>query len=271
MNQLKSTSAITAIAIYVIIFFASLLAAYVLYGLLSSTGTFNSKGAQLGGAAAGFVIVLFLSAHIFNKILQQVHSNQKDITQEDANATILRLQSTIDELLASQLAPSSVPLGFVSYISKDEGLAYSCPRDWLPREEKFLGMYHRPAQTTDGEPESFNGNITITISKLGNVANDLNQESADGIMDITRDSVVKLYSAKNVMTERTIVDGLYGRRYRGNYIHFQSGKNISFDIILALDPQSKRIFLFALHETTELIESSSTILLTIVGTAKIRK
>jgi hypothetical protein len=268
----KTPSPLYAIFIYITIFAASLLAAYVLYGVLGSTGAFESKGIQLGGAAAGFAAVLWLSDKIFHNLLSTIHAHQKESSQTEQLATIARQNAIITELVAAQLSPRSIPRQFVAAISKDAGIAYAYPMDWVPSDERFVGIYFRPVQATENDPEVFRGNITVTSKRLDiQIPDDAGgQPVADATMDLTLEQVKTLYRASEITSERIMVDGIPGRRHRGKYTHFQSGVVVGFDIILALDIPSARIFTFALHEREALLESSSSILLTIVGTIKIK-
>lgn len=272
MSINQNTSFRNALVVHTLIFGTSLLAAYVLYGVLKSTGTFENKGAQLGGAAAGFVIVFLLSSSVFSNMLKRLHDNQKDSESEDAKITIKRLQATIDELISVQFSPGFIPAGFAGHTAREEGLAYAYPIDWQPKNEKSIGQYFRSPIQSQGKPELFNGNIMVTIVPISSAPSGQpqNQESIDAILDANRDGVAKLYSAQNVTSEKIFVAGLAGRRYRGNFIHFESKAAVSFDLILVLEPQSSRLFCFSLYERTELIEAASAKLLTLVATAKIR-
>jgi|KBSMisStaDraftv2_1062788.scaffolds.fasta_scaffold09948_6 hypothetical protein len=74
------------------LFSMSLLAAWVLFKLLQSTATVTKPEYQLGGAAAGFVVIL----SILSLTYMQVNSKQSDDNLKSANQQIADLQKKVD-------------------------------------------------------------------------------------------------------------------------------------------------------------------------------
>ncbi|TNE90566.1 hypothetical protein [Porticoccus sp.] len=73
------TDATNPVFAYLIIFGTSLIGAAVLYGGLKSTGVFESEGMELGGAAAGFVIILLIAKRIFSPYSANIWTTPRTI------------------------------------------------------------------------------------------------------------------------------------------------------------------------------------------------
>lgn len=74
------------------LFTMSLLAAWVLFKILQSTASVSKPEYQLGGAAAGFVVIL----SILSLTYMQVNSRQIDDNLKNANQKIEELQKRAD-------------------------------------------------------------------------------------------------------------------------------------------------------------------------------
>lgn len=94
---------------FIIIFCLSLLAAGILYGLLESTGMFETKGMRLGGAAGGFIVILIISHRIFASIQKRIElqTDKKEIAERDSCISVLKQE--VERLSAAQIPEIRCP------------------------------------------------------------------------------------------------------------------------------------------------------------------
>jgi len=199
MNNSNAAS-INPISVYTLIFVSSLLAAVILYGLLSSTGIWESKGIQLGGAAAGFVIFFLLANRVFHS-LQKLHTEQRNNNNQQR---IDALEQEINQLKAEESPNIECPSNFETVVSKDFGLAFSKPREWKNTPEQIVGLYLRPS-VKDIPTSEFGGNITVTVTPLEQIPN-----MPSNLADISPDALKapfitaqQFYSATDISWEPT--------------------------------------------------------------------
>lgn len=112
---------------------------------------------QLGGAAAGFVIVFLLANHIFHS-LQKLQITQRSGSEQQR---IHALEQEIDRLKAQENPTIECPNNFESIISKDFGIGFSKPRHWRNHPEQHIGIYTQPLDEK-AMSAGFQGNITVT-------------------------------------------------------------------------------------------------------------
>lgn len=116
---------------------------------------------QLGGAAAGFVIVFLLANHVFHS-LQKLQITQRSGSEQQR---IHALEQEIDRLKAQENPTIECPNNFESIISKDFGIGFSKPRHWRNHPEQHIGIYTQPLDEK-AMSAGFQGNITVTSTPL---------------------------------------------------------------------------------------------------------
>jgi hypothetical protein len=223
---------------FVIIFGASLLASLLLYGLLKSTGVFKSKGMQLGGAAAGFVIIFIVASQIFGGIDSRRH--QEEITE---------LNEEITDLKRGVNPGIECPDGFADEISLDNGIAYAYPIDWPPAPYKFVAHYLAPVSVEPSESDSFRANISITVSPLESALSDKLDKAEvteRDVLEINAAGIVKAFKGYNEESSVFIVDNHQGLKTTLEYEDLTTGINLSVEQVTVIDRKANRFFAFTL-------------------------
>lgn len=104
-----------------VIVLLSLIAAGVLFGVLSSTGIVKSAYAEFGGAAAGFFASLYLLHRWYVKM------EGRDKQNEELRKTNEELRSTLGSM---QLPAFDVPPDFTPYIDYEHSMLMCYPTEW---------------------------------------------------------------------------------------------------------------------------------------------
>lgn len=263
---------------FLLLFMCSSAAAWLLYGILSSTGIFESKGIQLGGAAAGFVVIFGIS----HKILTSLSSQQTDRFRSDIITTqhkqISELNDTIRRLRSGELPPVDCPVGYTPIISKDNSIALLYPSDWLLSKEKTVAAFFRPLEKQQLNLLKFQGNIWITSTPLTEEGIELLKGINEGagekkIIDLALRlpavQALKYFGGKNdPLIEHFSIGKRMGVRCRGTYPRKNvQGSNNYFDCITVIDEQTNNFFIFAMHECEEFADASVEIFLRVVSSA----
>ncbi len=257
---------INPILAYTLIFSSSLIAAIILYGSLSSTGIVESKGIQLGGAAAGFVIVF----HLANRVFHSLQKLQIDQTTRNEQRQIDALKQEIDRLKMQENPNIECPNNFESIISKDFGVGFSKPRHWRNHPEQHVGIYMQPLDEKTISA-GFRGNITVTSTPLDQLPGlPINPE------DIPTDALkgpfltaIKTYSGEGAEWSSTFIAN---RRAMSSSFSYSRPENPESKIIVegvtVLDEKGHRLFVFALHESELRAEESSQLFRQLLSTVK---
>lgn len=118
-----------------VLFSLSLLAAWVLFNLLKSTATVSKPEYQLGGAAAGFVVILTLLSLIY----MQVSNKQNQDTINSLNAQLEKAKSDADQGRACLAEQSSEVTysGTVSPAVQDATVVLGISEVQLQQDGKF--------------------------------------------------------------------------------------------------------------------------------------
>ena len=264
-TSVDKTQSLSPILTYAVLFGCSLVAAIVLYGFLASTGIWESKGAKLGGAAAGFVIFFLLSIHGYLK-LNTSQNNQK---KEQTDGRIVALEQEIKRLTSLEIPNIECPNNFEKIISKDFGLGFAKPREWKNHPEQHIGVYMQPLDDKV-QAAKFRGNITVTVTPLAllDLPSDPNKIS-DEMLKAPFLSTQKLLLGGEVDWKSTYVAN---RRAMMATFNYQLQNNldviISVEGAVILDEVGRRLFIFALHEAEQRADESRKLFRQLLSTVK---
>lgn len=261
---------------FVLLFGCSSIAAWLLYGILSSTGVVTSKGFQLGGAAAGFVVIFWISHRILTSLFTQHADRIRTDTIARQQEKISELNDTITRLRSGELPPVVCPEGYAPIVSRDNGIALAWPSDWDPHQEKTVAAILRPLDEQIAEL-GFRGNIFVTSTPLDEKGIQLLEslkEGAEGkkLVDLTLQlpalHALQFFEGSEPAIEQFPIGKRMGVRCRSSYPRKgHPGRTNSFDCITVIDDQAMRFFVFALHECEELAEASREVFLKVVSSA----
>lgn len=265
MSNIK-TESINPLLAYSLIFGSSLLAAVILYGLLSSTGIWESKGIQLGGAAAGFIIFFLFSNRVFHSLqkLQTEQRNNNDQQRIDA------LEQEINQLKAGGSPDIECPSNFETIVSKDFGLGFSKPRAWGNHPEQQVGIYMQPLDEK-AKAAGFQGNIAVTVTPLDqlpglpNDPKDIPIEALKGPFV----TAIEALSGKDVNWDSTFVANRRAMDCTFNYNRPENPDiQVSVEGMVVLDEAGRRLFVFTLHEAAQRAEESRQLFRQLLSTVK---
>lgn len=261
---------------FLLLFCCSSIAAWLLYGLLSSTGVVTSKGFQLGGAAAGFVVIFWVSHRILRSLLKQHRENIQTSTIAEQQERISKLEGIISHLQSGELPPVICPENFVPFVSRDNGIALACPTEWEPIQERTVASFIRPINEEVAKL-GFRGNIFVTSTPLDEQGTELleslnqgnkGQKLVDLALQLPALNALKFLKGDEPSVEPFPVGPKRGIRCRSFYPRKEfPGQRNYFDCITVIDEEAGRFFIFALHECEELAEDSREILLQVVSSA----
>jgi len=260
-----------------VLFVCSSAAAWLLYGILSSTGIFESKGIQLGGAAAGFVVIFGISHKILTSLSSQQANRFKAHIISTQQDKIAELNDTIRRLRSGELPPVDCPEGYKPIVSKENCIALSYPSDWKLMQEKTVAAFSRPLDKEKLTQLKFQGNIWVTSTPLTEEGIQLLKAMIEGAEEkeiiqralrLPAIQALKYFDGSEPIIEQFAVGKRIGVRCRGNY-HRKNvpGSSNYLDCITVIDEQSNNFFLFTLHECEELAEESLEIFLRVVSSA----
>lgn len=258
------TDATNPVFAYLIIFGTSLIGAAVLYGGLKSTGVFESEGMELGGAAAGFVIILLIAKRIFFSLQRQ----HLDNSQNNQAREIETLREELEKLRSGEQPELECPKGFELMVSRDFGLGFAKPRTWSQHPEQHIGMYMTP-MTEDIIKTGFRGNITITMTLLDQVPGlpDDPDEITNDELKAPLQSAIQLHEGTDVKWHPTYVANR--RAMCAEFtIHRAPGPTIVMEGAVVLDAPGRRLFVFALYEALPHSEQSQQLFRQLLSTVK---
>jgi hypothetical protein len=230
---------------FAIIFGASLLASLLLYGILKSTGVFKSKGMQLGGAAAGFVIIVIVASWIFGDIDSRRHQDEIRKKQEE----IREKDDTIDALKRGELPGIEHPPGFKVGVSYLNGIAYAYPEDWPLAPYRIVAHYLAPVSDEPSKSDSFRANISITVSPIEPALSDKLDEAEvteKDVLEFNAAGVVATFKGYNEENSVFIVDNRQGLKTTLEYEDLTTGITLSVEQVTVIDRKANRFFAFTL-------------------------
>lgn len=278
MQNISDTSPIKE---YIVLFICSFTAAAIFYGVLESSGTFDSKGMQLGGAIAGFLIVLIVSHRILASIHKQKSESAKDKEIVLRDKKIDELQNEVDKLLMGGLPDIVCPTGYEVVFSRDHGLGFSRPSDWFVHQEKYLGVFLKPMHV-ESSGLNFQGNIVVTATNIESpdflknlISRGVLQEGEK--FSITDEVLVEPLlasaahlKAKEISRESAYFNGIKGIRYKARYCRNEAQKQYNImDAITIYFDRKEQIFIFSCHESEELFESTKETFDKVLSTIKL--
>lgn len=221
---------------FVIIFGSSLLASLLLYGLLKSTGMFKRKGMQLGGAAAGFIIIFIVASQIFERINDQYYKGK-----------ISELEEEILDLKKAEKPEIECPDGFDEEISHSNGIAYAYPKNWDSIKVGIIAIYKRPESEGTEKPEIFRPNIVIMVEALNTDIRDKIEEGE--ITEVDRLESMAAEAVKNLKGYNDETSVYIVNKHEGLKTTFEcedKGIELSVEQIAVIDLSENRIFAFTL-------------------------
>src|SRR5258708_4126874 len=109
--------------VFVVLFFLSLVASYILFKLLDSRATIKRKGWSAGGAIAGFLLILFGSWYALKPSLS----------------------------MQTPIMPLSIPRGFKAVSVSDAGIALAIPLDWERKDDAITLIFQPKHQEPNSE------------------------------------------------------------------------------------------------------------------------
>lgn len=239
---------------FLVIFCASLIGASVLYGAFPSTGVFQNKEFQLGGAAAGFVAIFLLASQVFRSLQKQ----QAESLAKSQSSQIKTLEQELKALRREGLPDVICPDGFEVIVSKDYGIGFSKPRLWEPNTEQSIGLYMRPINSENIDP-SFRGNINVTVTPLENRAGipEKLSELSNEELKSPFIAAIQLYSGKSVEWNETYISNRRAVKVSFNFHpSYNPNATVFCEGAVVLDELSKQLFIFALYESELLISES---------------
>ncbi|HEB28258.1 MAG TPA: hypothetical protein ENI05_10850 [Porticoccus sp.] len=265
MSNLK-TGSINPISIYFVLFGSSLLAAVILYGALPSTGIWESKGIQLSGAAAGFIIFFLLANRVFHS-LQKLQIEQRNNNNQQR---IDALEQKINQLKAGELPDIECPSNFETIISKDFGLGFSKPREWGNHPEQHVGIYMQPLDEKV-VAAGFRGNIAVTVTPLDQLPG-LPSDPKDIPLEALKGpslSAKKAWSGGDISWNPTYVANRRAMKSTFNYTLPENPEiHVSVEGVVVLDEAGRKLFVFALHEAEQRAKESRQLFRQLISTVK---
>lgn len=265
MSNLK-TGSINPILAFFIIFGSSLFAAIILYGALPSTGVWESKGIQLGGAAAGFLIFFLCANRVFHS-LQKVQTEQRNNNDQQR---IDALEQKINQLKAGESPDIECPSNFETIVSKDFGLGFSKPREWSRHPEQHVGVYMQPLDEKV-KAVGFQGNISVTVTPLDQLSG-LPSDPKDISIETLKSpflAAMEALSGKDLSWNPTYVANRRAMNCTFNYNRPGNPDiQVTVEGMVVLDEEGRRLFIFALHEAEPRAEESKQLFRQLISTVK---
>lgn len=187
-----------------VIVLLSLIAAGVLFGVLSSTGIVKSAYAEFGGAAAGFFASLYLLHRWYVKM------EGRDKQNEELRKTNEQLRSA----LGKQLPAFDVPPDFTPYIDHEHSMLMCYPTEWKhqPLMMQLTSVFSEDPLTLrpgDEVPGKFSiaisspGQQTYTLKEVAMIAKtlDISDETLENELGV---EISELTEALQVPLEKVL-------------------------------------------------------------------
>lgn len=142
-----------------IIVFLSLLAAGVLFGVLSSTGIVKNRYAEFGGAAAGFFATMYL-LHRWYDSMEKRYTDTSGLAEQ-----IRKLEDTLRKM---HVPPFEAPTSFLPFIDYEHSMLFCYPHEWKrqPLMLQVQGVFSEyPLSLRQGD--EFPGSFNVVVSSPG--------------------------------------------------------------------------------------------------------
>lgn len=243
-----------------ILLILSLGAAVVLFYFLDSVAQVQSKGVSLGGAAAGFVVIFLLLRDTYFRVT----STERKFKNLSADEQIHRLETKIEELIASKLDNFIVPQGYKSEISKEFQFGFCYPKDWefsrFPQQTQY--GFARDLKSAERLGSARNMNVIIT-----------DISSHEGELDEIYESSLSMVStcmsnAKLIFKEDSLFQGLAAMKYRVDWVT-NLGEQVALYQILVADKGRKNLYTISFTTTQGDFDSSKALFDNIASTFRI--
>lgn len=245
-----------AVGCGLLIFVASLVVAYVLFGILESSGSAELRQWKLGGAFAGFAF----TAGLLASTVLQLYREMRRTKERDYVRQIQELQSKV-------IRGAPKPPGFTIDVDERHQLVFARPEGW---RHKAGALYsYEDVQSDDSFPANFNVFFTTPIDLAGAFGLDVAalgqrrpvpDEQLEAIYRMDMDNMLNLasmafdgYRRESFAEEYVFVDGLKSVRYTHTYWTTKDGVDVKLtqvgvDIFQPLVPG---LFTFTFTDNSE--------------------
>jgi len=243
-----------------ILLILSLGAAIVLFYFLDSFAQVQSKGVSLGGAAAGFVVIFLLLRDTYFRVT----STERKFKNLSADEKIHRLETQIEQLIASKLDNFIVPQGHKSEISKEFQFGFCYPKDWEFSRFPQKTFYGFAVDLKSAEILGLARNVNIFIE-------DISKEEGD-LREIYKSSLAVglafIPNAELIFKEEFLFQGLPATKSRINYVT-NLGEELALYQISVVDKNRKNLYTISFTTTLGDFDSSKALFDNIASTFRI--
>lgn len=246
-----------------ILLILSLGAAIVLFYFLDSFAQVQSRGVSLGGAAAGFVVIFLLLRDTYFRVT----STERKFKNLSAGEKIRRLETQIEQLIASKLDNFIVPQGHKSEISKEFQFGFCYPKDWDFSRFPQKTFYGFAVDLKSAEILGVARNVNIFIEDI----EDISKEEGD-LREIYESSLAGglafIPNAELIFKEEFLFQGLPATKSRINYVT-NLGEELALYQISVADKNRKNLYTISFTTTQGDFDSSKALFDNIASTFRI--
>lgn len=243
-----------------ILLILSLGAAIVLFYFLESFAQVQSKGVSLGGAAAGFVVIFFLLRDTYFRVT----STERKFKNLSSDEKIHRLETQIEQLIASKLDNFIVPQGHKSEISKEFQFGFCYPEDWEFSRFPQQTFYGYAVDPKSAEILGFARNVNIIIDDISKAEVDLRKIYESGLAV----ALAFIPNAELISKEEFLFQGLPATKRRINYVT-NLGEELALYQIFVADRNRKNLYTISFTTTQGDFNSSKALFDNIASTFRI--
>lgn len=238
----------------------SLGAAVVLFYFLDSFAQIQNKGVSLGGAAAGFVVILLLLRNTYFRVT----STEREFEKLSMDEKIRRLESQIEQLITSKLHNFTVPEGYKPEVSKEFQFGFCYPEDWEFFKFPQQTMYGGARDLKSAERLGFDRNVNVAISDISSQEGDLPEIYESSLAGV----LAFMPNAELVFKEESLFQGLPAMKYKVNYVT-NLGEQLTLYQIIIADKNRKNLYVISFTTTQEDFDSSRILFDSIASTFRI--
>lgn len=257
-NTIQSKTWKISICITAALFILSLIAAYILFNFLDSSATFENKTVNLGGAAAGFVIIFWLLRNTFFKI------DTNNLAGQSKDEQIHQLELKIKDLVAAKLDNFIVPENYTAEISNEFKFGFCYPKDWNFNKFPQQTFYGAAIDSAPDTEQAFHRNINIVISDISHVEEDLTSLYDNGYNSL----LAFLPNPTPISIEDCLLNGLPAKKYRVNYVN-NEGLALTLYQILIADKNKTNLYAISFTVSQANFENSKSLFDNMLSTLRV--
>lgn len=246
--------------VVVILLILSLGAAVVLFYFLDSVAQVQSKGVSLGGAAAGFVVIFLLLRDTYFRVT----STERKFKNLSADEKIHRLETQIEQLIASKLDNFIVPQGYKSEISKEFQFGFCYPEDWQFSRFPQKTFYGLAAGLKSAEILGFARNMNVFIEDISEMEGDLREIYKSSLAN----ALVIIPNTELIFEEEFLLQCLPASKWRINYVT-NLGEELALYQISVADKNRKNLYTISFATARGDFDSSKALFDNIASTFRI--